>query len=407
MGDFHQSGKITTLHNLSQRPLAEFEEELVKFSIKRPMSLVLPSLYSELSGPALSNIIDQLCEVPYLSGIIIGLDQATEEQYRHALKFMSRLPQHHRVLWNDGPRLRRIHTMLHDEGLAPTEQGKGRNVWYSLGYVLAVGRCSAVGLHDCDILTYDRSMLARLMYPVANPNFSYMFCKGYYARAAEGKLHGRVSRLLVTPLVRALQDMLGPVDYLNYLDSFRYPLAGEFSMRTDVAQVMRIPSDWGLEIGVLSEMYRNYATNHLCQADIADTYDHKHQDVSHDDERRGLSKMSTDIAKAIYRKLATQGVVFSKGSFRTLKATYYRIALDFIETYRSDAVINGLELDIHSEEQTVELFANNIMKAGIKFLDKPMDTPFIPNWNRVINAMPDIQSMLMEAVELDNEEFSA
>jgi glucosyl-3-phosphoglycerate synthase len=169
---------------------------------------------------------------------------------------------------------------------------------------------------------------------------------------------------------------------------------------------MRIPSDWGLEIGVLSEMHRNYATSHICQVDIADTYDHKHQEVSHDDAKKGLSKMSIDISMAIFRKLATHGVVFSKGRFRTLKATYYRIGLDFIETYRNDALINGLELDIHKEEQTVELFAKNIMKAGEKFLDKPMDIPFVPNWNRVNHAMPDIAAMLMEAVELDNEEYS-
>ena len=72
-----------------------------------------------------------------------------------------------------------------------------------------------------------------------------------------------------------------------------------------------IPSDWGLEIGVLSEMYRNYANNRLCQADIADVYDHKHQPLSGDDDQGGLSRMSIDIAKALFRKLATRGVIFS------------------------------------------------------------------------------------------------
>jgi glucosyl-3-phosphoglycerate synthase len=63
------------------------------------------------------------------------------------------------------------------------------------------------------------------------------------------------------------------------MGSFRYPLAGEFSFRRDVLNDIRIPSDWGLEIGVLSEMHRNYASNRLCQVDIADNYDHKHQIV--------------------------------------------------------------------------------------------------------------------------------
>lgn len=405
MGDFHQNGIITTLHNLNQRPLAEMEYELQVFSRLRPMTLILPSLYSELQGPALPNIINELKKVPYLSQIVIGLDRADRDQYLHAGEFFGNLPQHHRILWNDGPRLRAIDEKLQKMGLAPTEPGKGRNVWYCLGYTLASRKSQAIALHDCDILTYSRELLARLIYPVANPAFNYQFCKGFYARVADGKINGRVCRLMVTPLLRALKKMLGENDYLDYLDSFRYPLAGEFSFRTDVVHDLRIPSDWGLEIGILSEMYRNFATNRLCQVDIADVYDHKHQKLSPEDASAGLSKMSIDIAKAVFRKLATNGVVLSSETFRTLKATYFRIALDFVETYRNDALINGLNLDIHQEEQAVELFAQNIKLAGDHFLDNPMETPFIPSWDRVCSAIPDILEQIKKAVEDDTEEF--
>lgn len=405
MGDFYQNGIITTLHNLTDRPIEDIEQELVSFRNSRPMSLVLPSLYSELEGPALGNIVQELAGVPYLDQIVIGLDRANEEQYCHAMSYFSALPQDVKVLWNDGPRLRAIDLTLREQGLAPTEMGKGRNVWYCFGYVLASGVSKSVALHDCDILTYRRDLLARLIYPVANPRFNYMFCKGYYARVADQKMNGRVSRLLVTPLIRALKKVCGPSDFLDYLDSYRYPLAGEFSFRTDVINDLRIPSDWGLEVGVLSEVKRNYATNRLCQVDIADTYDHKHQDLSPEDASRGLSKMSMDISKAIFRKLATNGQVFSTETFRTIKATYFRIALDFVETYQNDALINGLTFDRHREEKTVELFAGNVMEAGHYFLENPMDTPFIPSWNRVVSALPDIQDQLLEAVELDNQEF--
>ena len=76
-------------------------------------------------------------------------------------------------------------------------------------------------------------------------------------------------------------------------------------------------------MGTLSEMQRNYATNQICQVDIADTYDHKHQDLSLDDKTKGLSKMSCDITKSLYRKMATQGEVFTQERIRTIKATYY------------------------------------------------------------------------------------
>jgi glucosyl-3-phosphoglycerate synthase len=405
MGDFYQNGIITTLHNLSHRPLEALEKELRGFAKVRPMSLILPSLFSELQGEALPNIIDELQGADYLDEIIIGLDRANEGEYRQALKFFSKLPQHHRVLWNDGPRLRALDERLKAEGLAPKEAGKGRNVWYCMGYALASGRAQSLALHDCDVVTYERGLLARLIYPVANPAFNYEFCKGYYARVADGKINGRVSRLLVTPMIRSLKKVFGPMDYLEYLDSYRYPLAGEFSFRIDVLNDIRIPSDWGLEIGVLSEVKRNYATNRLCQVDIADIYDHKHQKLSADDDSGGLSKMSIDISKAVFRKLATNGVVFSSETFRSIKATYFRIALDFIETYRNDALINGLSFDTHAEEKAVELFAKNIMKAGDQFLDNPMEQPFIPSWNRVVSAIPDVFEQLKNAVEEDNREF--
>lgn len=407
MADFYQNGIITTLHNLADRPVEELESDLVKFSKKRPLGLLLPSLFSELEGPALGHIVDEIAQVPYLDEIVIGLDRADENQYQYAKEFFKKLPQHHRILWNDGPRLRAIDTELQALGLAPKEPGKGRNVWYCMGYILASGRAESIALHDCDITTYSRDLLARLIYPVAHPQFNYEFCKGFYARVSDGKINGRVCRLLVTPLLRALKKVYGDSHYLEYMDSFRYPLAGEFSFRRDVLNDIRIPSDWGLEIGVLSEMHRNYSNNRLCQVDIADVYDHKHQDLSLDDAKAGLSKMSIDISKALFRKLATHGHTFNTETFRTIKATYFRIALDFVETYHNDALMNGLQLDIHGEEEAVEMFARNIMTAGDDFLDNPMEKPFVPSWSRVVSAVPDIFDRLVEAVELDHQEFSA
>ncbi|MDD3765410.1 MAG: hypothetical protein PHP86_19110 [Nevskiales bacterium] len=406
MSDFHQGGVITTMHNLVNRPVEDLEAELRTFNQKRPLTLVLPCLYSELEGPAMGPILEILKELPYLTQIIVGLDRADEQQYRAARAFFGALPQRHRVLWNDGPRMQAIHQRLEQEGLAPHELGKGCNVWYCLGYQLSTGIGGAVGLHDCDIVTYNRALPARLLYPVAHPSFNYRFCKGYYSRVANGSLNGRVCRLLVTPMLRTLKTVLGPVPYLEYMDSFRYALAGEFSMRCDAVTDLRIPSDWGLEIGVLSEMYRNYATNKICQVDIADVYDHKHQDLSPEDAGKGLSKMSVDIIKALYRKLATTGVVFTSEHFRSIKATYYRIALDFIETYANDATMNGLKVDIHAEERAVEMFAQNIVRAGAHFLENPMETPFIPSWNRVVSAIDGIFPMLNQAVEDDHQAYA-
>ena len=234
MGDFAQNGSVATLHNFGTRTLEQVEDDLNLFSGYRPMELILPSLYSELEGSALKDIVRHLSQVKYLNHVIIGLDKADREQYEHAYSFFKDLNQPFSLIWNDGPRMKTISEMLEDKGLAPLESGKGRNVWYSIGYVNARGKADAIALHDCDILTYDRMLLARLFYPIANPNYQFEFCKGFYARIADGRMNGRASRLLVSPLLLAMEKVLGPNDYLSFMKSFRYPLAGEFSFRRSI-----------------------------------------------------------------------------------------------------------------------------------------------------------------------------
>ena len=407
MSEFSQNGVVATLHDFSNRNLKDLEQDLKKFSKDRKMELILPCLYSELEGNALPNIVNEISKTNYLNHIIIGLDRANEDQAKTAWKFFRKLNCPFTILWNDGPNLLKLNKELKNYNLAPQELGKGRNVWYCLGMAIARGEARSIAFHDCDILTFDRRLLAKLFYPVVNPLFNFEFCKGYYPRVSEGKMNGRVSRLLVTPLLTAMEKTVGHNDYLDYMKAFKYPLAGEFSFRRNLMADMRIPCDWGIEIGILSEMYRNQASNRICQVDLADTYDHKHQDLSIDDQTKGLSKMSIDIIKTLIKKLATQGNSFSLETFRSIKATYYRTALDMIDIYRSDALMNGLKYDSHMEEKAVELFALNIMKAGESFFENPMDTPFIPTWSRVNSAIPNFMHRLKQKVELDNEKYKS
>ncbi|PJE28295.1 Glucosyl-3-phosphoglycerate synthase [Pseudooceanicola marinus] len=405
MADFHQNGNIATIHNLRTRSSEDITRELNSFGASRKISLVLPSLYSELEGDALPNILNELAQVPYLHRIVIGLDQATEDQYRHAREFFSVLPQNHVVIWNSSPRMQAIQDRLAGLGLGPIEDGKGKNVWSCLGFLIACADSSVVAIHDCDIVTYEKDLLNRLVYPVANPSFPYQISKGFYARVGSNKMNGRVSRTLVSPILIALKRTIGDRDYLDYLRAFRYPLSGEMAMRTGILPDLRIPSDWGLEIGVLSEAWRNLAPKSVCQVEIADNYDHKHQDLSPEDKTKGLSRMSIDICKAMFRKLAADGTVFNEEVFRTLKATYYRSALDLLDSYYNDAKANGLYVDRHAEETAVELFAENIIAAGHMFLANPHETPFIPTWNRVHSADPDLMSDMLKGVAADLEEY--
>lgn len=400
MSDFYQSGIITTLHQLGQPALDRLEAELHAFSKVRPVALVLPALYSEFEGPAMSGIVRELSKVRYLNEIVLTLDQASESQLEQVREFMSPVSTEVSIIHNNGRRINEIYEMLARNGLDVGPPGKGRSAWLAYGYVLARAQSDVIALHDCDIVTYSRELLARLCYPVANPALDYVFCKGYYSRVSN-KMNGRVTRLLVTPLVRSLQQLVGQHGFLVFLDSFRYPLSGEFCMTTDVARMNRIPSDWGLEVGSLAEVFRNYSPRRICQVDIAANYDHKHQALSADDAAKGLMKMTVDICKSIFRTLASDGVVFSDGLFKSLIVTYLRQAEDTLVKYEADATINGLAFDRHEEAKAVEAFSRAIALAAHAYTDNPMGSPLIPNWSRVKAAIPDIFEMLKTAVDAD------
>ncbi len=401
MSDFYQTGVVATFHRLGKSNLDKIEEQLSWFSHERPIALVLPCLYIELAGEALKGIIRHLREVKYISEIVVSLGNASEDEFRHAKEYYSILPQKTSIVWLDGPRIGSIFRVIEEAGLPAGEQGKGRAVWMAYGYILARQEFNAIALHDCDILTYNRELLARLCYPVTNPNLNYDFCKGFYSRVTD-RMHGRVTRLLVTPLIRSLQKIIGYHPLLVFFDSFRYPLAGEFSMDVDLARINRIPGDWGLEVGVLAEVYRNTAQRRVCQIDIADNYEHKHQALSPEDASSGLHKMSVDICKSMFRTLASEGILFSDGFFKTLMATYVGTAKDMLKRFDDDAAVNGLVFDRHEESLAMETFTHGIRKAAETIMDDPLGVPLIASWDRVTSAIPDILDRIRTAVQKDN-----
>jgi glucosyl-3-phosphoglycerate synthase len=339
--------------------------------------------------------------VRYIREIVVALGPATAEEFQSARRYFSILPQKTTLLWISGPRLDALLNLLRSKGLEPGPDGKGRGAWLGYGYVIAEGGSDVIALHDCDIVTYSRELLGRLIYPVVSTQLDFEFCKGYYSRVTD-RLHGRVTRLFLTPLIRALSVMVGTRPVLEYYDSFRYALAGEFSMMTNLARLNRVPADWGLEVGVLAEIYRNCSTKRVCQVELCDNYEHKHQELSADDRTKGLHKMAIDIASSLFTTLATEDVIYSKGFFNSLRATYRRIAQDMIVRYHGDAMINGLIYDRHDEGSAVDVFTDALRTAGEIVDADPLGPPQIPNWNRVFAAIPDFDRRLLDAVQADN-----
>ncbi|MGQ0696568.1 MAG: glycosyl transferase, partial [Nitrospiraceae bacterium] len=170
VSDFHQNGVVTVLHRLGRPNLEQLEAELERHASSNPIALVLPSLYSELSRPALKVIVDTLRQIRYLNEIVISLDRASALDFRRAREYFSVLPQRTRIIWNDGVRIQQILELLTSNAIDIGLSGKGRGCWTAFGYVLARHQSKVIALHDCDIVSYDRQYLARLCYPIVNPN---------------------------------------------------------------------------------------------------------------------------------------------------------------------------------------------------------------------------------------------
>ncbi|MEO8660121.1 MAG: glycosyl transferase [Bryobacteraceae bacterium] len=405
MADFYQTGVVTTLHRLTPNSIERLEADLEKFSRNKPIGLVLPALYSEFESMAMQRIVTELRKVRYLQRIVVVLARANQDQFEKARSYFRDFYTPVDVIWINSERIQALFRMLEERGLGAGPDGKGRSCWLAYGYLLAMRDCGVIALHDCDIVNYDRQLLARLCYAIAHPHLPFDFCKGYYARVTD-RMHGRVTRLFMTPLIRALDGMAPGTLFLQYLDSFRYPLAGEFAMDVDLARVNRIPADWGLEVGVLAEVFRNCAVARTCQVDLTDNYEHKHQTLSADDATKGLARMTADISKSLFSTLASEGVVFSAEHFRTLEVRYVRMAQDTIARYYADAMLNGLKFDRHAEEQAVTVFAKSLRKAAADFIEDPTGLPLIPNWNRVLAAVPEFFGLLQDAVEKDSRQLA-
>jgi len=393
--------EVTTLHDICVD-----KEELIKsireVAVERPITIIMPMLYREIKNRAINNIVKGLNKCDYVEDILIPLSAENKEEFEKVKRFFSKLETKHYVIWCNGRKITKLLHELKEEGINVLKyKGKGRDVWIALG--IASLRSYAMALHDADVQTYNELIPAKLLFPILEPELDFKFSKGYYARVNLQKniIYGRVFRLFLHPLLKALVDEIGyEPDFLNFLRAFRYPLAGEFAMTKDVAIDVDVPGDWGIEIGILAEIYRNVARKRICQVDLG-FYEHKHQELGN--KESGLVRMVRDIFKTLLRVLTEEDRIQISDSFLTsLRVVYQRVARDCIRQYHADAVFNHLKYDRHLEETIVERFSKHMLEAGKEYLKKPIGAR-IPDWLRTISAKRKIREELFNTVVEENE----
>jgi glucosyl-3-phosphoglycerate synthase len=360
MADFYQHTQLPTLHHLAAPDPVARGLELVELAVDRPVAVLLPALFVETQRPALPAILGTLADAPYVSEIVLTMNVMSAAESEEAVRLCRQWAEGKtvRILWNDGPALQVAHHRLAELGWDGGCSGKGANIWMGLAYLQAAGRVRTVICHDTDILNYDASVPARLCYPVVHPRMGYRFAKGYYSRVRD-RLFGRVTRLLVFPLIRAFQDVLGAQPLLQHLESFRYPLSGEFAGDLESLAGFSLPSAWGLEVAMLGEAHRRLPFETLCQVDLGFHYEHRHRQLLTPGIEHGLVAAAADVARCLAWQILRDLPEAERAAplREALRVYRERRAPEWLERYEHVALLNGLVFDRAEEEHALQTFA--------------------------------------------------
>ena len=353
MSDFFQHGLISTLHRLNQ------SSQPADLNLDGTgLGLLLPCHTREIGTKALANMVKTFNEISFFDHVIISMNGANSGD--DVLRFWSGLRIPHTILWNDSPAFA---SWLKGHDL-PTASGKGLNLWTGLGFAVTQTQLQALIIHDCDIRNYKAQLPADLAIPVAK--LGYRFCKGFYSRVRQ-QLYGRATRLFVIPLVRALARTLGHLPLLDFIDSFRYPLAGECAISMAIAGDLPVQNGWGVEVGWLCEVHRLIDPQEICQVDLAMRYDHKHQTVDPKRPNEGLLGMVSDLALSFLTYLEKEGCRLDPLALDSIITGYRQTATDVVRRYRDVALFNRLPFDEAEENNTASLFQERLLYTAQQF----------------------------------------
>jgi glucosyl-3-phosphoglycerate synthase len=390
MSDFTQNGVICTLPRLNESHLEPLDTQLLpRVADASPVSLILPCHAPDLERPALAHICRQLADARWLTRVLVpvnGLPPA--EIPALASRLSDLLPCKVSVFSTDSPTLRAILCAAAGRSSGALLPGKGLNVWAALGILHAAGIPGTYVLQDADVLSFQRSTLARLCLAVSEPSLGFEFAKMYYSRVTD-RLYGRVSRLFLAPLLQSLIQVAGHHPLLDFLQSFRYPLAGECALRAPLASSLPVWEGWSLEIGMLAEVFRRLEPERVCQVDGGTGYDHKHQP-----EAEGLHPMCAQISETLLRQLSTEGCRIDPVFRQTLLRAQFRHGAEAARRSAALAFLNAIPCDLEAEKRAARGFAATI-EATDQTTGLQGPSP-LPAWDSIERTAPHLLPALAE-----------
>lgn len=170
--------------------------------------------------------------------------------------------------------------------------GKGEALWKSL----AVARGSIIIWIDSDISNFEPHFVTGLLGPLLE-NDEIVLIKGFYRRPIkqgekiEKEGGGRVTEILVRPWLNLFYPQLSMV---------LQPLSGEYGGRRDVFKTLPFFTGYGVEIGLLIEVWRKYGLEGLAQVNLEERV-HTNKTTTE------LGKMSFAILQALLTMLVEEG----------------------------------------------------------------------------------------------------
>lgn len=331
MADFYQSTTLCTLSSIGLE-----QEYSLKNILNRAIVIVIPCHVTHLNDKSIFLLLNALHAIDYLTEIVVVLNG--EEHYD--LKMI-----------NDLHAIDERNYIL----CAPIGKKSGKgfalNEGFSYVYEKFANEAIAVTL-DADLKNFSLAFLTKLIYPLTE--FAGDFNKGYYTRYSNNKLDGRLTRLLVFPLLHALLFQCANDALLTFLLEFRYPLSGDVAIRSHLIPKLSMQFDWSYDLSLLSEIYKNRAGLHLFQTEISQNYQHAHRSLDIESEH-SLMRIAADII----RYLLTRYPINRK----ILIENYTQLAQCFMTKYERLALFNGLEFNRDNEmrliNQIITLLSNN------------------------------------------------
>ncbi len=237
------------------------------------ISLALPALNEE---ETVRNVIrtmkrELMQKVPLLDEIVLIDSDSTDRTREIAEKEGVAVYIHQQLLERLGAR-----------------RGKGDALWKSL----LVTQGDLIVWIDTDIVNIHPRFVYGILGPLLH-NPQIQFVKGYYRRPLKvgRKMQvgggGRVTELTARPMLNLFYPELSGVVQ---------PLSGEYAGRREALEQATFFSGYGVETGLLIDVYERYGLSAIAQVDLLER-------IHHNQQLEALSKMSFAIIQTVMHKL--------------------------------------------------------------------------------------------------------